>query len=136
MARATGDRISGALRLLAALEREERRRNAARRRRRAGWLFAITLTALGAIAAAPNELAGSAFGAANALAGDLQAFIGASHGDDASADVSAPRIAGPTRREPAGLRIIVSHGQSTRTETATQLAERSSRLASSKALRE
>jgi hypothetical protein len=121
--------------LLAALEREERRRSAARRRRRAGWLFAITLTALGAVAAAPNELAGSAFGAAAVLAGGLQAFIGASHGNDAAA-VSAPRIAAPTRREPAGLRIIVSHGQSTRTETATQLAERSSRLAPSKALRE
>lgn len=109
MARATEDRISRALRLLSAVEREDRRRAAARRRRHGRFLYAASLVALGALAAAPGVFASApkeAFGGLGVLANRLGGSMGLA-GSEIRADARPP-AGRPSGSRPAGLRIILN----------------------------
>lgn len=115
MARATEDRISRALRLLSAVEREDRRRAAARRRRHGGLLYAASLAALGALAAAPgvlasvpNDLARQAVGGLGVLAKRLGGSTGfAESGIGADATPSTGPAGRASGSRASGLRIIL-----------------------------
>jgi hypothetical protein len=112
MAGATEDRISRALQLLSALEREDRRRAAARRRRRMSVLYATSLAALGIVAAAPGVfaaapkgLAQSLIGGVGAIARDLRESMGLA---DSEGEADSKPPPGPSGAGPAGLKIILS----------------------------
>jgi hypothetical protein len=106
--------MSRALRLLSALEREDRRR-ATSRRRHMGLLYAMSLAALGVLAAAPGVLAGAPKGLARSLlagvgavATNLRDSIGlAGSEDEADLKPSIAADASPARSNSRGLKIIV-----------------------------
>ena len=109
MSTATDDRISHALRLLAALDREDRRRIAARHRRRRGFLFATALLGLGLIAAAPAGISRLVLGGVGDLASGLRASAGLAPGQSRAGAATWRPAAPPARPlEAPRLRIIVS----------------------------